>query len=100
MPCIVVNDIQPGFFKSLELKQAPGGREREKMPFTHVMSEICNLAYLIVENIIEEQYSQHRNNAGQARGRRRSQRSHPAPDGSRKASRPPKQLQHHQGFNR
>ena len=30
------------------------------MPITHIMSEICNLAYMIVENIVEEQYGRPR----------------------------------------
>jgi hypothetical protein len=59
------------------------------MPITHLMSEICNLAYLIVENAVKEQYNRHRRGTGESRRRKTPQRSHRSPDTFKNATRPP-----------
>jgi hypothetical protein len=46
------------------------------MPITHLMSEICNLAYLIVENIVEEQYPRRHSRAAEEQRRKKKQRPH------------------------
>jgi hypothetical protein len=60
------------------------------MPLTHLMSEICNLAYLIVENIVEEQYDRSRGKTGEFRRRKKMQRPHQSRDPLKKATPPPK----------
>jgi hypothetical protein len=59
------------------------------MPITHLMSEICNLAYMIVENIVEEEFGRNRNGANKTRPRKSIQRPHRPPDAYRYVSRPP-----------
>jgi len=46
------------------------------MSITNLMSEICNLAYLIVENIVEEQYDR-RHGGGAAKIHRRKNAQRP-----------------------
>lgn len=58
------------------------------MPITHLMSEICNLAYLIVENIVEEQYNRHRSGAAEIRRRKITQKPHRPPDAFKRMRRP------------
>lgn len=52
------------------------------MPIMHLMSEICNLAYLIVENIVEEEYGRHRSGAAGSSRRKGPRRPHRLPDTS------------------
>ena len=59
------------------------------MPITHLMSEICNLAYLIVENIVEEQYVRHRRDANGNRRRKSPHRSYRPRHDYKSVTRPP-----------
>jgi hypothetical protein len=60
------------------------------MPITHFMSEICNLAYLIVENIVEEQYDRPRGRTADNPRRRSMQRPNRSRDTYKNGTRPPK----------
>jgi hypothetical protein len=59
------------------------------MPITQLMSEICNLAYLIVENIVEEQYDRHRGSAAENRRRKSTHRPHRSQSAPKNVTRPP-----------
>lgn len=60
------------------------------MPMTHLMAEICNLAYLIMENIVEDYYGQQQSSASENRRRRKPQRPYRAPDVRKTFRGPPK----------
>jgi hypothetical protein len=59
------------------------------MSITHLMSEICNLAYLIVENIVEEQYERRSNGAAKIHRRKYAQRPQRPRDSFKYGAGPP-----------
>ena len=87
--CIMVDVfLSKMLFEALNVNR-PLGRERKKMPITRLMSEICNLAYLIVENIVKEQYERPRGDAAGIQRPKRAPKPYRPPACLGNTTRPP-----------